>query len=106
MVNAYTITFAGFLTLGGRAADLIGRRRMFLDGTALFSIASLLCAFASSRGAADRGARCRGLAAPRSRRELCDHHDLVLSKLSATERSECGARWRVGRRLGALLGNS
>ena len=50
VVNAYTITFAGFLMLGGRAADLIGRRRMFFAGTALFSIASLLCAFASSRG--------------------------------------------------------
>src|ERR1700693_6331225 len=50
VVNAYTITFGGFLMLGGRAADLLGRRRVFLVGTALFSIASLLCALASSRG--------------------------------------------------------
>ena len=50
VVNAYTITFGGFLLLGGRAADLLGRRRVFLAGTALFSLASLLCAFASSRG--------------------------------------------------------
>ncbi len=50
VVNAYTITFGGFLMLGGRAADLLGRRRVFLTGTALFSFASLLCAFASSRG--------------------------------------------------------
>jgi EmrB/QacA subfamily drug resistance transporter len=50
VVNAYTITFGGFLLLGGRAADLLGRRRVFLAGTALFSFASLLCAFASSRG--------------------------------------------------------
>jgi EmrB/QacA subfamily drug resistance transporter len=50
VVNAYTITFGGFLLLGGRAADLLGRRRVFLAGTALFSVASLLCAFASSRG--------------------------------------------------------
>jgi EmrB/QacA subfamily drug resistance transporter len=50
VVNAYTITFGGFLMLGGRAADLLGRRRVFLIGTALFSLASLLCAFASSRG--------------------------------------------------------
>jgi EmrB/QacA subfamily drug resistance transporter len=50
VVNAYTITFGGFLMLGGRAADLLGRRRVFLAGTALFSFASLLCAFASSRG--------------------------------------------------------
>ena len=36
VVNAYTLTFAGFLMLGGRAADLLGRRRVFLAGTALF----------------------------------------------------------------------
>jgi EmrB/QacA subfamily drug resistance transporter len=50
VVNAYTITFGGFLMLGGRAADLLGRRRVFLAGIALFSFASLLCALASSRG--------------------------------------------------------
>ena len=50
VVNAYTITFGGFLMLGGRAADLLGRRRVLLAGTALFSGASLLCALASSRG--------------------------------------------------------
>ena len=36
VVNAYTLTFAGFLMLGGRASDLLGRRRVFLGGTALF----------------------------------------------------------------------
>jgi EmrB/QacA subfamily drug resistance transporter len=50
VVNAYTLTFAGFLMLGGRAADLLGRRRVFLAGTALFSISSLACALANSRG--------------------------------------------------------
>ena len=50
VVNAYTLTFAGFLLLGGRAADLLGRRRMFLVGTRAFSLASLVCAAASSRG--------------------------------------------------------
>jgi EmrB/QacA subfamily drug resistance transporter len=48
VVNAYTLTFAGFLLLGGRAADLLGRRRVFLAGTALFSLASLACALAGS----------------------------------------------------------
>lgn len=42
VVNAYTLTFAGFLLLGGRAADLYGRRRLFLVGTALFTLASLV----------------------------------------------------------------
>ncbi len=41
VVNAYTLTFAGFLLLGGRAADLFGRRRMFLLGLGLFTLASL-----------------------------------------------------------------
>ena len=48
VLNAYTLTFAGFLLLGGRAADLFGRRRMFVAGTVLFSGASLLCAIAPS----------------------------------------------------------
>jgi EmrB/QacA subfamily drug resistance transporter len=50
VVNAYTLTFAGFLLLGGRCADLLGRRRVFIAGTALFTISSLVCAVASSRG--------------------------------------------------------
>ena len=49
VVNAYTLTFAGFLMLGGRSADLLGRRRVFLVGTALFALASLGCALADSR---------------------------------------------------------
>lgn len=42
VVNAYVLTFAGFLLLGGRAADLFGRRRIYLAGLALFSVASLV----------------------------------------------------------------
>ena len=47
---AYTITFGGLLLLGGRAADLLGRRRMFMIGTALFAAASLACGLAGSMG--------------------------------------------------------
>ncbi len=50
VVNAYTITFAGFLLLGGRAADLFGRKRVFIGGTLLFSFASLVCAIADAQG--------------------------------------------------------
>jgi EmrB/QacA subfamily drug resistance transporter len=42
IINAYTLTFAGFLLLGGRAADLFGRRRVFLLGLGVFTICSLL----------------------------------------------------------------
>jgi EmrB/QacA subfamily drug resistance transporter len=50
VVNAYTITFAGFLMLGARSADLLGRRRVLLAGTALFVLSSLACAAADSPG--------------------------------------------------------
>jgi EmrB/QacA subfamily drug resistance transporter len=46
--NAYTLAFGGFLLLGGRMADLLGRRRMFIMGLLLFSIASLLGGFAQN----------------------------------------------------------
>ncbi|WP_217915694.1 MFS transporter [Miltoncostaea marina] len=48
VVSAYTLTFGGLLLLGGRAADLLGRRRVFMAGLALFSLASLACGFAES----------------------------------------------------------
>ena len=47
---AYTITFGGLLLLGGRAADLLGRRRMFMIGLAIFAAASLVCGLAGSIG--------------------------------------------------------
>jgi EmrB/QacA subfamily drug resistance transporter len=47
---AYTITFGGLLLLGGRAADLLGRRRLFMIGMVLFSAASLVCGLAGSIG--------------------------------------------------------
>jgi EmrB/QacA subfamily drug resistance transporter len=48
VVNAYTLTFGGFLLLGGRLADLMGRRRMFMIGLAVFSVSSLLGGLAQS----------------------------------------------------------
>src|SRR5437764_6111651 len=48
VVNAYTLTFGGFLLLGGRLADLLGRRKIFMVGLALFSAASLLGGLAQS----------------------------------------------------------
>src|SRR6202020_2638270 len=50
VVNAYTVTFAGFLLLGGRAADLLGRRRVFVAGLTLFALASLAGGLANSQG--------------------------------------------------------
>jgi EmrB/QacA subfamily drug resistance transporter len=49
VVNAYALTFGGFLLLGGRAGDLLGRRKVFIAGIILFSVASLLGGFATSQ---------------------------------------------------------
>ncbi|MEK9522050.1 MFS transporter [Streptomyces sp. NPDC087908] len=48
VVNAYTLTFGGLLLLGGRAGDILGRRRVFIFGVLLFGLASLLCGLAQS----------------------------------------------------------
>ena len=50
VVNAYLLTFGGFLLLGGRLGDLYGPRRMFLAGISLFTVASLACGLATSQG--------------------------------------------------------
>jgi EmrB/QacA subfamily drug resistance transporter len=50
VVTAYAITFGGFLLLGGRMADLLGRRRIFIVGLTLFTLASLFCGLAWSAG--------------------------------------------------------
>jgi EmrB/QacA subfamily drug resistance transporter len=50
VVNAYLLTFGGFLLLGGRLGDLFGHRRLFLVGIALFTSASLVCGLSTSQG--------------------------------------------------------
>ena len=50
VITAYAIVFGGFLLLGGRLADVLGRRRIFIAGVALFTLSSVLCGFAWSAG--------------------------------------------------------
>src|SRR5437868_9305731 len=50
VVNAYILTFGGFLLLGGRLGDLFGHRRLFLAGITLFTLASLACGLATTQG--------------------------------------------------------
>src|SRR5881227_1865169 len=50
VVNAYLLTFGGFLLLGGRLGDLYGHRRLFLAGVALFTLASITCGLSTTQG--------------------------------------------------------
>ena len=63
VITAYAITFGGFLLLGGRAADLLGRRRVFYVGVAVFTIASFLCGLAWSEGVLIGARAVQGLGA-------------------------------------------
>jgi len=63
VITAYAITFGGFLLLGGRMADLLGRKLIFLVGLALFTVASLVCGFANSSGVLISARAVQGLGA-------------------------------------------
>ena len=63
VVNAYVIAFGGFLLLGGRAADLVGRRRVFMTGLFVVAIASLAAGFAASQGQLIAARAAQGLGA-------------------------------------------
>jgi MFS family permease len=61
--NAYALTFGGFLLLGGRMADLLGRRRLFMVGLVVFSVASLLGGLSASEGQLIAARALQGLGA-------------------------------------------
>jgi EmrB/QacA subfamily drug resistance transporter len=63
VVNAYTLTFGGFLLLGGRLADLLGRRRLFLAGLVLFALASLAGGLSQTEGQLIASRAVQGLGA-------------------------------------------
>jgi len=63
VINAYTVTFAGFLLLGGRAADLLGRRRVFVFGLTLFALTSLIGGMSNSQSVLIIARAAQGLGA-------------------------------------------
>ena len=98
VVNAYLLTFGGFLLLGGRLGDLFGHRRMFLFGITLFTLASLACGLSSSQrlleGArAVQGDRRRGRLGGRL---LADH--VPLHRACRARKGDGGIRIRDGSR--------
>jgi EmrB/QacA subfamily drug resistance transporter len=106
VVNAYTLAFAGFLLLGGRAADLLGRREVFAGGLVLFSFASLLGGVAQSSAMLIGARAAQGLGgavvAPATLSIL------ATTFTEGTERNRAlglwGAMGGVGGATGALLG--
>ena len=101
VVNAYLIAFGGLLLLAGRLGDLLGRRRVFLVGIAVFTLASLVCGLAEQPGAA----RGRALRAGGGRRDDLggDPRDDRDDVPAAARAGEGDRRVRVrglGRRLG------
>jgi EmrB/QacA subfamily drug resistance transporter len=63
VISAYALVFGGFLLLGGRSADLLGRRRIFMAGTILFTVGSLLCGLAWSEASLIGARAIQGLGA-------------------------------------------
>src|SRR5271170_3198280 len=114
VVNAYTLTFAGFLMLGGRAADLFGRRRVFLVGLGIFTLCSLLGGVAQSGGELIAARAAQGIGgailAPASLSLLTatfiEHHERrrALGVWSATAASGAAGGLFLGGLLTDLLG--
>jgi EmrB/QacA subfamily drug resistance transporter len=63
IINAYTLVFGGFLLLGGRASDLLGRQRLFIAGVVIFTVASAINGIATSSGVLIAGRGLQGLGA-------------------------------------------
>src|SRR5262245_45226055 len=61
VISAYALVFGGFLLLGGRLADIIGRKRVFMGGLVIFSLGSLLCGFAWSEASLIAARALQGL---------------------------------------------
>jgi MFS family permease len=89
VVNAYTLIFGGFLLLGGRAADLLGRRRLFVAGVALFAGASLLNGLAQSSTMLILGRGLQGLGGALVSPAALS---IIMTTASARARSACGRR--------------
>src|SRR5580658_3884300 len=102
VVNAYVLTFAGFLLLGGRAADLFGQRRVYLSGMVLFTVASLAGGIATDSAWLTAARAVQGIAgAVLSPATLT----IIITTFSAGRRARRGGRLDPGRRahLGAVV---
>ena len=107
VISAYALVFGGFLLLGGRAADLLGRRRVFMAGLVVFALGSLLCGLAWSEASliASRALQGLGAADHLAGRAVDPDDDVRAKAASATSRSAPGAPSAAfGAAAGVLLG--
>ncbi len=101
VISAYALTFAGLLLLGGRAADLLGRRRLFMAGLLCFTLASLLCGLAWSPGALIAARAVQGIGAAIMTPTALS---IVSITFAGAERNRALAIWGMNGAFGATAG--
>ena len=107
VVTAYSLTFGGFLLLGGRAADLLGRRRVLMLGLAVFTAASLACALATGDGVPDRepGGAGTGRGGHAARRPVDRDEHVPGGRRAQQGARDLGRRWAPrGATVGLIAG--
>lgn len=101
VVNAYVLAFAGLLLLSGRAADLIGRRRVFVSGAAVFTVGTLLAAAAVTQEMLVLGRVVQGVGAAGLSPAAMS---LLLATFPAAQRARAMATWGAASTLGGATG--
>jgi EmrB/QacA subfamily drug resistance transporter len=101
VISAYALTFAGLLLLGGRAADLLGRRRVFMTGLLFFTLASLLCGLAWSPGALIAARAVQGIGAAIMTPTALS---IISTTFGGAERNRALAIWGMMGAFGATAG--
>jgi EmrB/QacA subfamily drug resistance transporter len=101
VISAYALTFAGLLLLGGRAADLLGRRRLFMVGLLFFTAASLVCALAWSPGALIGARAAQGIGAAIMTPTALS---IISTTFEGAERNKALAIWGMLGAFGATAG--
>jgi len=102
IASGYLLTYGGFLLLGGRAADLLGRRRLFVAGTALFGASSLACGLAGSEGVLIGARLAQGLGAAMMTPAAVSI--LTTTFTQGKERTKAIGFWSATIPLGAVIG--
>jgi EmrB/QacA subfamily drug resistance transporter len=101
VISAYALTFAGLLLLGGRAADLLGRRRLFMVGLLFFTLASLVCGLAWSPGSLIGARAVQGIGAAIMTPTALS---IVSTTFEGAERNKALAIWGMNGAFGATAG--